>query len=120
RTPVGALLLLGQINAEELAAQVLEAVAIGVGACQLGSDLGAIDGLSKHTQMLRQHSDIEAAEMKDLEQRAIHEQRLQARCRPILTVELYEMGHTATGRELHQTQPIPMRFQAQRLGIYGD
>jgi len=76
RAPVGALLLLGKLDAKELAAQVLEAVAIGVGARQLGSDLGAVDRFSKHAQMLSQHGDIEAPEMKDLENRAIRQQRL--------------------------------------------
>ena len=42
--PVGALLLLGQLDAEQLAAQVLQAVAVGVGPDQLGGDLGAVDG----------------------------------------------------------------------------
>src|SRR5262245_15118601 len=76
RAPVGALLLLGKVDAEELAAQVLEAVAIGVGARQLGSDLGAVDGLGKHAPMLRQHGDIEAPEVKDLEHRAIRQESL--------------------------------------------
>src|SRR5215510_12372851 len=112
RTPIGALLLLGEVDAEELAAQVLEAVAVGVGACQLGSDLGAVDGLCKHTQMLCQHGDIEAAEMKDLEHRAIHEQGFEPRCRPILTIELYEVGHIVAGGELDQAEPVAMRLKA--------
>jgi hypothetical protein len=44
RRPVRALLLLRQIDAEKLGAQVLEPVAVGVGARQLGGDLGAVDG----------------------------------------------------------------------------
>ena len=43
RAPVRRLLLLGQVDAEQLAAQVGEAVAVGVGARQLARDLGAVD-----------------------------------------------------------------------------
>ena len=43
RAPVGRLLLLGDLDAEQLARQILEAVPVGVGARQLGGDLGAID-----------------------------------------------------------------------------
>ena len=41
--PVGRLLLLGDLDAEQFARQVLEPVPVGVGAGELGGDLGAID-----------------------------------------------------------------------------
>src|SRR5664280_1740361 len=64
RAPVGRLLLLGDLDAEQLARQVLEAVTIGVGARQLGGDLGAVDGRGQRTEGVPEHRDVEPAEMK--------------------------------------------------------
>src|SRR5205085_7320353 len=109
-----------QVDTEELAAQVFQAVAIGVGARQLGGDLGAVDGLRLNIQVLFQHGDVEAAEVEDLEDGGIRQQRLQARRRPVLAVELHEVGGVVAGRELYQAQPVAMWLQAQRLGVDGD
>ena len=59
--PVGRLLLLGQIDAEQLAREILQAVLIGVGAGQPRGDLGAVDRLRHHAEGLGEHADIEAA-----------------------------------------------------------
>ncbi len=40
--PIGALLLLVELDAEQLLDEVLEAMPVGIGAGKLGSDLGAI------------------------------------------------------------------------------
>src|SRR5580692_5380282 len=51
RPPVGTLLVLGQIDAQKLFDEVLEAVAVGVSPDQLGGDLGAVDGGRRHAQI---------------------------------------------------------------------
>jgi len=112
RAPVRALLLLGQVDAEQLRAEVLQAVAVGVGARQLGGDLGAVHGLGDDAQVLRQHGDVEAAEVEDLEHGGIRQQGLQARRRPVLAIELHEVGRVVASGELHQAQPVAVRLQA--------
>ena len=54
-TPVGALLLLRQLDPQKLAAQILQAVPVGIGARQLGGDLGAVDRHGGHAQMAIEH-----------------------------------------------------------------
>ena len=54
--------------------------------------------------------------MKDLQTR-IAQQRLQARRRPVAAVELDEMGRAVAARELHQTEPVTVGLQPERLGV---
>src|SRR5438874_1663587 len=63
--PVGGLLLLGQVDAQKLPAEILEAPAIGEGAGELGGDLGAIDRLAAHAQRMLERGDVETPEMKE-------------------------------------------------------
>ena len=53
RRPVRALLLLRHIQAQQLAAEILQSMAIGIGPHQLGGDLGAVDGRRLDTEILR-------------------------------------------------------------------
>ena len=104
----------------QLGAQVLQAVAVGVGARQLGGDLGAVDGLGGHAQVQGQHAHIEAGEVEDLEDARVRQQGLQARRRPVLAVELDEMGGVVAGRELDQAQPVAAGLEPQRLRVDGN
>ena len=63
---------------------------------------------------------VEAGEVEDLERPRVRQQRLEARRRPVLAVELHEMGGAVAGRELHQAQPVAVRLEPQRLGVDGD
>ena len=65
--PVGGLLLLGKVDAQQLPAEVLEAEPVGEGAGELGGDLGALDRLAAHAQRMLEHGDVEAAEMEELQ-----------------------------------------------------
>ena len=47
--------------------KILEAVTVGVGAHQLGGDLGAVDRRRHDTEVLLHHGDVEAREVEDLE-----------------------------------------------------
>ena len=70
------LLLLGQIDTQKVAHQILQAVPVGIGAHQPGGDLGAIDRLGIHPEMAAQHAKVEAGEMKQLGHFRIGEQLL--------------------------------------------
>lgn len=64
--PVARLLLLLQIDIEHLAHQILQAVAVGIGARQPRGDLGAIDRLRHHAEGVIKRGKIEAREVEDL------------------------------------------------------
>ena len=80
--PIARLLLLRQIDIEQLTHQILQAVAIGIGAAQPGGDLGAVDRLRHHAEGIIERGDIEAREMEDLGDFGIAQQRLQVRRSP--------------------------------------
>src|SRR5262249_4114665 len=61
--PVGTLLLLGELDAQKLAAKILQPESVGEGARELGGDLGAVDRLATYAQRMLQHGDVEAAEV---------------------------------------------------------
>ena len=79
RAPVGRLLHLGQLHAQQLARHVLQAMAVRIGAGQLRGDLGAVDGCGHDPQMEFEHGDIKAAEVKKLQHGRIGQQGLQVR-----------------------------------------
>src|SRR5262249_56656849 len=66
--PVGCLLLLGELDAQKLLAEVLQPEAVGEGARELGGDLGAVDRLAANAQRMFQHGDVEATEVGQLQQ----------------------------------------------------
>ena len=61
------MLLLGQILAQQFLRQVLQPVPVGIGAHQLGRDLGAIDRLGHDAEAVLQHGDVETPEMEQLD-----------------------------------------------------
>ena len=63
--PVRALLLLGKLDAEKLAHQVLEAVPISVGPGEARGDLRAVKGAGHDAPTVEQDGDVEAREMED-------------------------------------------------------
>ena len=79
RTPIGGLLLLRELDAEEFATEILEAVAIGEGAGKPRCDLGAVHRPRRDAQIAMEDGDVEAAEMENLQYLRIAEQRLETR-----------------------------------------
>ena len=77
RTPIARLLLFRQIDVEHLAHQILQAMAIGVGAAKPGGDLGAVDRLRHHPEGVVERGQIEPREMKDFRDLRVRQQRLQ-------------------------------------------
>src|SRR5690606_21044467 len=106
--PVGALHLLRQLDAEQLLAQVPEAVAVGVGAGELGRDLGAVHRATEHAQIVPDGGEIVAREMEQLLARGIGEQPAQIGRAVRALAELHQVAVAVPGRQLHQTQPVAL------------
>ena len=115
--PVGALLLLRQFHAQKLAHQIFQAMPVGIGAHQLGSDLGAIDRLAIDLQILPEHPDIEAREMKQLGHFGIGEQALQIGRRIFAGGELHRMADAVARRQLRQAEPVAEGIETEGFGI---
>src|SRR5262245_3561062 len=120
QAPVGALLLLRQLDAEHFANQILEAVAVGVGAGELGGDLGAIDRRHVDAEPHFQGGDIEAGEMKDLEDAGVGQQRLEARRLEGLAIDLDEMRIAVARGQLDKTELVAMGAQPHGFGVDRD
>ena len=73
--PVRRLLLLGNLEAEDLARQLLQAVAVGVGAHQPRGDLGAPERRHRDAERMLQHRHVEAGEVKNLGDRRIGQEQ---------------------------------------------
>ena len=65
--------MLGDVDPEQLLAQILEAMLVGVSAGQLGGDLGAIDRRADNAQVMLKDREIEPREVKDLGHRRVAE-----------------------------------------------
>src|SRR5918994_1604552 len=118
--PVGTLQLLRQLDAEQLLAQVLEPVPVGVGAGELGRDLGAIYRAAEHAQILPDDCQIVAREMEQLLDVGVGEQSTEIRSAIVGPTELHQVAFAIARRELYQTQPVAIGIQAHRFGIHGD
>ena len=89
--PIGGLLLLGELDAEQLLGKVLEAVPVGEGAGEARGDLGAVDRPRHHAEAVLEHGHVEAGEMEDLEHALIGKEPLQL-WRLVMPAELNELG----------------------------
>src|SRR5512144_220943 len=127
-TPVGALLLFRQLQSQQLATQILEAVSVGVGANQLGGDLGAVDRGTDHAEPPVQHPYIEAGKMKQLDDTLVGQQRLEIGRRvggvgasgSDLGGEVHEMAYTVAPAQLYQTEAVAVWIETGRLRVDGD
>lgn len=118
RPPVRALLLLGELDTHDLAGDVLQPVPVGIGAHQLGSDLGTEDRAQRDTQIALDHGHVKAGKMKDFFHLCVGQKRFQPRAVIGVTIELYQMGLAITRRKLDKAQAVTHERQAQRLGIH--
>src|SRR5262249_23700251 len=98
--PIGALLLLVELDAEQLIDEVLETVAVGIGAGELGGDLGAVERSRIDTQIVLERGDVETREMEDLEDLAILQQGFEAGRLVARPIELDQMGIAVARRQL--------------------
>ena len=118
--PVGALLLLVELDAEEFLHQVLQAMPVGVGAGELGGDLGAVEGARVDAEVILDHGHVEARVMEDLGDGGVGEQRLEVWRVVAGAVELHQMGIAVTGGELHEAELVTAGNETQRFGVDGD
>lgn len=120
RRPVAALLLLGQINAEEFFANILQPVSICVGPDEARSDFCAKDVVRVDAQIALHDGDVETAKMEDFRDVLIEQQGLEVGRVIGMTVHLHDMRVTVAGRQLHQAQLVADERQPLRFRINGD
>ena len=104
-----------------LAHQILQAVAVGVGAGKPRGDLGAVHRLRHHAEGVGECGQIEPREVKDLRHLRIGQQRLQVRrvgdALAVIPRDLHHVGAAVAVRQLHHAEPVAMRVQPHGLGI---
>jgi hypothetical protein len=120
RAPVGGLLLFRQIDADQLARQILEAVAVGKGAREDGGHFGAIDRLRHHAEMAPDRGEIGAGEMKQLHDLGIGHEFFQTGRGGVAEGQLHQMRIPVARRKLHEAKPVPIPVKPHRLGIDRD
>ena len=120
RAPIGALLLFGEIDVEQLLHQILEAMLVGVGAGKLGRRARAIAGRGDDAEIAPDDGEIEAGEMIELGDVLIFEQPFQIGRLVIVTRELNEMGTAVAGGELDQAETVATGTETERFGVDGD
>ena len=125
RSPVGGLLLLAQLDAEQFAAKVLQPMPIGERADQLGRDLGAFDGRAGYSERVLQRGHVKTGEVHQLDDAGItHHGRQVGRDVAAAAQrnghELHHVGSAVAGGQLHQAQPVAVQVQSHRLGVDGD
>src|SRR5208283_1125636 len=99
RSPVRRLLLLGNLDTQKLAHEILEAVAIRIGARKLGGDLGAINGLRRRAEGRLEHGEVETREMEDLQHLRVSKQPLQIGRALLPLTDLHEFGVAVSARK---------------------
>ena len=121
RAPVARLLLLGDVFVEQLVDQVLQTMAVGVGARQLAGDLGAEHRRGDHAEVIIDRGEIEAGEVIDLEPRGIGQHRLQVgRVVAAAAGEAHQVLVPPPVGYLHDAEAVARRDQPHGLGIDGD
>ena len=91
RAPVGGLLLLFQLNAQQILAQVFQAMPLREGPRQARCDLGALDRLRHQAEGFMQDTQIKTCEMKNFGDFRVSQQLFQLGRRVIFTVEMHQM-----------------------------
>ncbi len=119
RPPVRALLALVELDAEELANQVLESVAVGVGPHQPRRDLGAVDRTAVDLEVPAEHREIEAGIVEQLQSPPVGKKTPQVGCRILAGWQLHEVGPAVAGGELHDAQSVAPWIETHGLGIDG-
>ncbi len=95
-------------------------MAVGIGACQLRRDLGAIYRLADNIEMVLNHRQVKAREVKNFGDLRICQQTLQIWCVIVVFCELDQMSDSVTGGKLQQAKPVPPGFQTHGLAVNGN
>jgi hypothetical protein len=115
--PIGRLLLLGKIDAEQFAHDILQPRPIGIGPHEARGDLGAIDGASDDAEAVAQHGDIKAGIVEDLGDIGVAQQPAEIGRFLEVGWDLHDIGAAIPWRKLHDTKAIAMRVQPHGFGI---
>ena len=116
--PVRALLLLGDVNAEQVLQQVPKTMPVSIGAHQLASDLGAIDRRGDRPKGVHHRGNVETSEMKQLEHIRVFQKADKVRRLALALGDLHQMRMAIAPRKLHDAQPVPVRMKPHGLAIY--
>ena len=76
------------------------------GARELGGDLGTVDRLGEDAEIVAQHGNVEPPEVKQLGDRGVGDQRLEARRVVSAAGELHQMRPAVAAGELDQAKPV--------------
>ena len=120
RAPVRRLLLLGNLDAEQFAREILQAVPVGIGARQLGGDLGAIDRRRHHAERVAQRRHVETAEVEQLQHVRVREQILEPRRARLSGPDLHDVRAAVAAGELDDAEPIALDLEAEGFGVDRD
>ena len=115
--PVGLLLLLGDVDTQQIAQEILQTVAVREGPGELGGDLGAVDRGCQHAEGVIEHGDVEAAEMEELEHAGIGEHPAEIGGLALAGGNLDEMAVPVPRRHLHEAEPVAAGHEAHRLAV---
>lgn len=120
RPPVAHLLMLGDVDLKQFGQQRLQPVPVGVGADQLAGDLRAVDRCRQCPEGIVHRGDVEAAEMKQLEDAGIAQHPFKVGRGGLTAGDLYHMRVAVAGGHLNKTQTIPAGAQTHGFAVYGD
>ena len=92
-------------------------MAIGVGAGDLGGDLGAIDRRGHDAEGMMQDPHVEAAVMEELHDVRVGEQAFEIGSARLAGVDLHDVGAAVAARNLDDAEPVPPDNEPQRLRV---
>ncbi len=118
--PVGRLLLLGNRDVQKLAANLLQAVTIRIGAGEFDAILVQNTGCGMVPNACARTARSKPAEMKDLGDGTIFQKLHQIGRLLLARFDLDYVRSTVAERNLNHAKPVAMRVQAQCLCIDGD
>ena len=117
RAPIAHLLLFGEVQPQQILCQVLQPMAVRLGAHKTAGDLGAVDRGRQGTKGVIHGSNVKAAIVKQLQGVRIFQQGAEIGGLGLAFGDLHNMGIAIAIRQLHHAEPIAMRVQPHGLAI---
>ncbi len=116
-TPVARLHLLGDIDAEDFLAELLESVLVGVGPDQSRGDLRAINRFHDRVEPGHQRNQIESCVMKDFQDFRIFQHPDQILRIALLRSELNQVCVPVACAQLNKAKPVAKRIETHGLRV---
>jgi hypothetical protein len=92
-------------------------VAIGIGAHELGGDLGAVDRAGHDAEAVLEHGHVETGIVEDLGHARIGEKPGEIGRGIGIGRNLHDIGAAVARRQLHHAQPVAVRIETHGLGV---